>query len=189
MGMVVRKRLSSRTIDRHAKAAKLPPREKPWQLIRIAVRDLRKTEAAEAAGERVKISMDVWHTPRAIRDPYNPRSRAVVCGVCFAGVVMRESCQIPDVVDILPIDFDNDTCKKLAALNDFRVGWVVGAYNQLGISLPDEQWTREVHIVPYEENPAKFKRQMLALAAELQKLHNNQPADLLEDLVPLFDDY
>lgn len=127
---------------------KLP--DKPSALIRVALRDL---EACEK-DPRYEIEMDYWHQANG------------VCKVCLAGSVMAKSLGAPPDKSLGSYDFDEDG--KLVALDYFRLGWIKdGLYQMTGGPVPTSL-RKDRRIASYSDDPADFKRDMNALADELE---------------------
>ena len=132
---------------------KLP--NKPSELIRIAITDLKKAEKSS----KYKIHMGSWHTPA-----YNK------CEICFAGSVMAFSLKRNPQDWLLPEDFTFKTEQKLEALNAFRTGQVDFGLNLLNNRhyLKDDYEIFNRDVIEYNKSPTKFKRQMLNLATDLE---------------------
>lgn len=132
--------------------AKLP--DKPSELIRVALADLRKVEAMP---DVYKIDMGDWH---AVDDDSNH------CFVCLAGSVMAQTLKVDAGSNCEPWDFDEVTCGKLEALNEFRAGCVRAGLSCLdvenGPSVDDREMAR------YADNPEAFHRDMQTLASDLE---------------------
>ena len=69
---------------------------KPWNLIRLAIKDLEKCEI----DPNYKIDMDVWHLP----PNEHISSDDGKCWVCLAGSVMAKHFKVPISEDVI-IDF------------------------------------------------------------------------------------
>ena len=124
---------------------------KPSKLIRVALEDLEKAEAAEG----VDVWMPVWH-----------QVTGGVCTVCFAGAVMRRASS--DGETLCPADFDEETADKLCALNHLRAGSVSGALAAL--THKHVAW-HELDRKPavYGTRPKRFKSDMRRLADDLEQ--------------------
>lgn len=133
------------------KTSQLP--NKPSELIRVALKDLKKAERSP----RYKINMDVWHMPNG------------KCSVCFAGGVMAFSCKASPEEECTYEDFSRSARRKFLFLNSARQGKMGSAFEDLGRSFfKGELFTRK--IVSYMgKGKAKFKQQMSQLATDLAK--------------------
>lgn len=132
----------------------------PSKLIRQALEDLRAVEK----NKEYIVDMGEWHSPR-------PRARnGPRCCVCLTGAVMAQSMGVPidDSYDPLYVE-DSTVRNKLFALNSFRSGAIDAGLNWLGKQLNGRldsiRW-----ITPYDSNPGQFKRDMLKLAKDLEKV-------------------
>lgn len=127
--------------------------DEPSALIRLALRDLEKAERSRL----YTIDMDNWHLPNG------------VCKVCFAGSVMAFSLGARRHDRVEPEDFDNDTRRKLIALNYFRSGRIEYGLLTMGRSLPPgvPDWDRSIR--PYADDPSTFKSSMRSMAKMLAK--------------------
>lgn len=94
--------------------------DKPSELLLLALTDLEMCEN----DPRYEIYMGNWHAP-------NGR-----CRVCAAGAVMAKSLGAPPRDIWGPEDFDEDTERKLRAIDFFRTGAVWDALNWMGITPP-----------------------------------------------------
>lgn len=107
---------------------KLP--DKPSELIRVALVDLRKCEA----DKRYHIDMNQWHVPvRPTQVEENVDEHT--CMVCLAGAVMGQTLEVPlnYYASRISPRFDSDTQCKLGAINYFRVGNLIDAFRLLSI--------------------------------------------------------
>lgn len=148
---------------------KLP--DKPSELIRVAMGDLRKIEQ----DKRYRVRMEEWHS--GITEDHGR------CTVCLAGSVMAKTLDAPIADDLDPSAFDDShTMVRLRALDDFRNGLIhqglleidgycwdgsdlkqklLGEYATLGIP--------ERKIFPaYDDDRQAFRAAMLDLANELE---------------------
>ena len=93
--------------------------DKPSEMIRLALADLRKCEADPAYG----VDMGLCHEP--------------IDGVCYvdlAGAVMAQRLGADKTAEYAPKDFDRETEKKLKALGRLQWGTVGVALDILGVS-------------------------------------------------------
>lgn len=129
--------------------------DKPSELIRIALKDLRKCEK----DPRYKVDMDFWHAPNG------------KCKVCFAGAVMAKRLGVP-----INVSIDSNMTEsqpeylKLLALDYARLGWARDMATTMGCQFDRTLIPGKVDLVPYENNPAAFKRGMRAMA-DLMESH------------------
>ncbi len=124
--------------------------DKPSELIRAGLEDLKKCEADDG----YRICMADWHSPSG-----------QVCTVCFAGSVMAKSLGADKLTDFDPYQFaDGD---KLDALNSFRAGDVAEGLMIMG--LPNEGFSDALDLPGYEDSPVEFHKAMAALADTLEK--------------------
>ena len=135
--------------------------DKPSELIRVALADLRKVEAMP---ETYRVDMNRWHHPMGGK-----------CSVCLAGSVIAQTLGEDPAIDTDHDEIDVDAeglGDKLSALNDFRMGDVHwGVHTMLGEStvrgLPEELHT--ALIAPYDAaDPEAFHRDMAKLADDLE---------------------
>lgn len=130
--------------------------DKPSELIRVALADLRKCEA----DERYEIDMSEWHLPDGDGG----------CFVCLAGAVMAKSLGAEEDDEVTPDNYFLDECgteRKLRALDDFRCGGVRAGLRELGIPMPPMPPTCRPSL--YHESPVQFHADMHALADELER--------------------
>ncbi len=133
------------------KTIKLP--EKPSELIRLALHDLKLTEK----DPRYQVDMGSWH---------QRNSMSGKCEVCFAGAVLAKSIKLKPYVDYRVIDFDEVNGSKLAALDAFRKGLIEYALHELGIY---NHKFKDVEVPEYDENPSMFKKSIRKIATKLHK--------------------
>lgn len=130
--------------------------DKPSELIRLALADLRKVEADEL----YEVNMNLWHAPMHSKP---------VCAVCLAGAVMAMTLGAKPWTDMLPSFYKGKTTRKLSALDSFRIGEVDFALVTLGIDVTAlSQKVANRGIVPYHINREGFHFQMLELADALE---------------------
>lgn len=141
------------------KPATLP--DKASALIRVALLDLAKIEADPF----YRIDMTDWHrgpnrSPSSFHTP--------TCAVCFAGAVMAKSLKAPFESDITPGEFDYDTSRKLAALDDFRRGDIRHGLETMGIETMEEV-VNDMAVADYYHNPERFRADMTVMADYLEE--------------------
>lgn len=128
--------------------------DKPSELIRLALSDLRKCEG----DPNYEIRMEEWH---------RPGTDGETCWVCLAGSVMAKSLNAERDCFLYPTDFGTEGWKKLQALNSFRNGNLVYGLQYLGIhEKPGIAFT--TRITSYSDNREQFHLDMESLAALLQ---------------------
>ena len=101
--------------------------DKPSELIRLALEDLRKAEA----DPRYTVNMNVWH-----EEQLDGEARRT-CSVCLAGAVMAGTLE-KSPFDVLEPENCGRHQSKLKALNQFRMGEL-----HAGLSLIPIVWERE----------------------------------------------
>ena len=89
----------------------IKPPEKKWQLLELALKDLRKAERSD----KYEVHMGFWYKPND------------VCKVCLAGSVMAFSLGVvPNSTvhdrEIDPEDLDKEWMMALYSINDMRCG-------------------------------------------------------------------
>lgn len=135
------------------KTATLP--DKPSELIRVALADLRKVEAMP---DVYRVDMSYWHHPRDGK-----------CSVCFAGAVMAQTIKLDVDAHVSAYDdrFDIETENKLEALNSFREGAVGDGLSYLGRY---SDWHGEYYrdVTPYSDDREAFHCDMQTLASDLE---------------------
>lgn len=135
--------------------SKLP--DKPSELIRLALADLRKCESYPA----YKIDFNRWHYPEL----------GGACCVCLAGSVIAQSLGKNPRFYSKPSDYNSDTEMKLEALDDFRSGNVDGGLFRMNIYEPGQR--KYLHLnrnIPlYELSREDFHEVMESLADDLEK--------------------
>lgn len=135
---------------------KLP--NKPSELIRVALDDLRKVERSPL----YRVDMGEYHTPNG------------KCAVCFAGAVMAKSLGTPPSQMAWPETFGAATAKKLEALNALRTGWVESALDELDLKAwngPMPEGVKSDYRIPAygKRNRNKFHAAMRKLAKTLER--------------------
>jgi len=131
--------------------------KKPSKLIRIALADLTKVERSK----KYEVNMDIYHSGQW---------GETKCAVCFAGAVMAKSLGTATETTVGPTSFKSK--RQLRALDDLRLGDVTDALGSLGRIKSETAERKYRHlnrtIVDYHLDPNKFKRQMRALARDLE---------------------
>jgi len=135
--------------------------EKPSQMIRFALEALREAEEPDA---KVKPDMGTWHEIRNGQ-----------CFACLGGLAANKRFGFDPNVDLRPTEYISQLGKEIYneanayenALNAFRLGNVVYAFNQLSLQLPKTMDSYRV-IVGYNENRELFHQQMNELASDLE---------------------
>lgn len=134
---------------------KLP--DKPSALIQVALRDL---AAVERQPKRFRVCMAFWNNYHEKR-----------CDVCLAGAVMVQTLntRASTVEPALgPNDFPTGIARKLHALEYFRNGEMWEASCELDLEFPEKLY-RERTVTDYRVNPARFKKDMRAMAKALKE--------------------
>lgn len=135
------------------KTATLP--DKPSELIRVALADLRKVEAMPSV---YRVDMNDWHVP-------HPDG---VCEVCLAGAVMAQTFGAPPECRTMPRDCGLEVREKLDALDSFRSGDVYYGIEEMGCELPEDFVDVQRDITLYEIDSEGFHRDMQTLASDLE---------------------
>lgn len=136
---------------------------KPSELVRFALRDLREAEKSP----RYVVEMATWHQPW-----YEPTPEAPTrCLICLAGAVMAFSLGANFEDDVTPGDFGEDNGTKLNAINDLRLGYASCALTAFGLEVENTPASRRFDrdIVPYADDREAFHREMETLASDLEK--------------------
>jgi hypothetical protein len=148
--------------------ASLP--DKPSELIRLAVKDLKSIEKSK----KYVVYMHRYHqtVDNDMMDYFSlPEGK---CAVCFAGSIMARTLKCDPKETVRPDDFDVKTERKLYALDSFRTGSIYEAFDYLKIKVPIvlEYCCNQdnINISGYEENPQQFKTDMLGLASLLEEI-------------------
>jgi hypothetical protein len=135
---------------------------KPSELIRLALKDLRSIEAKP---DLYNINMsEAYHKQLARYHPARGK-----CSVCAAGAVMAETLKIDPEIEVVPDNFDKDTRHKLSAINELRLGDIRFAVEtHLGLPYPSDI-PSYINIPSYErEYPEKFHTAWEELATMLE---------------------
>lgn len=130
---------------------------KPSELIRVALADL---EAVEK-DDRYRVDMRVWHGR-------SDESKEGPCFVCLAGAVMAKSLGADLYNYLVPYDFGEEIDYRLIALDSFRQGFVEAALVHLSVE-PVVGVVPYMTVVPYEDNPVRFKADMHTMATHLEE--------------------
>jgi hypothetical protein len=138
---------------------------KPSKLIRVALKDLRLVERSKT----YDIDMGVYHSPKV---DSNTGQDIEVCRVCFAGSVIAKTFKADPGLVLGPGSpiFDKITSKKLMALDRFREGKIVDAFELMKIKIPLLMIKENVDITSYYDDPTKFKKELSKLADDLEHL-------------------
>jgi len=164
----------TKTVKKTSDALKTPKlSNKPSQAIKQAVADL---TAVEKLKKQYIVDMNGWHDPE---DTYSPVTKQETrkCAVCFAGSVIARAGNDP-AREIYPESFPESVANKLIALDSFRLGDILGGLETWGITkIPlilqnRDSWesSATLDITEYEEDPKQFKKDMLEVASNLEKL-------------------
>ena len=150
---------------------KLPT--KPSDLIRLALRDLALVERSKI----YYVDMGDWH------EPDEEEERGVTCAVCFAGAVMARTFKAPINKPVVPgeMPYQSHNCKRLIALNDFRVGCIEAGLHVINRKLSRVYISEKYGSIfnkienlsaflDYEKDRGKFKRTMRKIARLLEKM-------------------
>lgn len=145
---------------------KLP--DKPSELIRVALVDLRKCEA----DKRYRIDMNQWHVPvHTTQVEENVDEHA--CFVCLSGAVMGQTLEVPldYYANRTSSKFDRDTQCKLGAINFLRMGNLTDAFILLHINLDGTGLPRRpIEVAEYINDSDRFYADMERLAVMLERV-------------------
>jgi hypothetical protein len=138
----------------------------PSALIRVAIADLEK---AEQDTNTYSINMGDWHRPNASKTG----DAHLTCSVCLAGSVMAFSLEASDRHSYAPQDYDDATECALEAINALREGFIAVAQDYLDpdMDMPGWEAVDDRIVTHYEEDPAKFKAEMLQMASDLEAVN------------------
>lgn len=139
---------------KHAFRRPRPLPDKPSELIRVALEDVRLVEK----DDRYIVFMDDWHTTR---------NREGACHVCLAGAVMAKSLKANVWEYTTPKKYPTDVRSKLFALDHFRSGDVNLGLMSMGWP---QKSTRPTRITPYEKDRELFHEDMNELANYLETI-------------------
>lgn len=135
---------------------------KPSKLIRLALADLVRAEHDPL----YEIHMGTWHSrrwvPGAVGEELGP------CSVCFAGVVMAFSLELPIGLDALPECFSDGIKRKLFALDSFRCGGIQTGLAEMGLQLPSGL-AQSMQVPPYDALNGAFHAAMNEMANLLER--------------------
>ena len=129
--------------------------DKPSELIRVALADLRKVERSK----KYVVYMGVYHEP--------DRGRGGKCFVCLAGAVMAKSLSAARDRPLFPEDFPKPVKHKLIAIDSLRIGHIRESMDYLGKRLP-KTIPHYIDVEDYGDDPAQFNRDMRKLAKLLE---------------------
>jgi hypothetical protein len=129
----------------------------PSELLSMALQDLCIVEQSDKS--HYVIDMHKWHVPNADK---------TMCSVCLAGAVLTrfldedEYCQHPDGI------FDAETCRKLGAIDLFRMGSLRSGVRFMGLTVPPG--LHDMEIPAYDEDPSAFRTCIALSAQELKRV-------------------
>ena len=128
--------------------------DKPSELIRLALGDLKKIESKP----NYSVDMDVWVEP----------GRDDICRVCLAGAVLVERYDIHNVHTVE----DDDTNNKLDALNWFRMGDAIMGLVEMGIEASEDNYAElsVLGVAYYEDDQKAFYHDMERMASKLESM-------------------
>ena len=129
--------------------------DKPSELLALALSDLEKAECSD----QYIIDMLYWHEPDISSGK---------CLVCLAGAVMAFSLYFSPDEDFFFVECSFEISRKIFALNNFRLGYIFEAFNNLNISFP-EGMARKRDVTSYRNSPTQFKSDMRNLIKDLRE--------------------
>ena len=124
-------------------------------LLELSLVDLIKCERSP----RYEINMGMYHTPIGS-----------TCEVCLAGSVMAQTLNADRRLNINDTNYPDKLERKLNALDDLRCGDVGWALMYLDRRRKHSEHPLNRDIVPYDDNPGVFKREMRKLARDLREI-------------------
>ena len=148
-----------------AMTADTPLPEKPSAFLRLALADLAKAETSD----RYEIDTRMWHMPSLPSSPV---------AVGLAGAVMAFSLGCHRQYSAHPRDFDDDSAKKLQAIQLFHEGRLVAGLASWG-GVPGLRRLGKPHPLSliedmpgpdYDSDPAGYRRHIESVAARLEEL-------------------
>lgn len=164
--------------------------ERLSDLLELAIGDLEKCETDPG----YVVAMGSWHEEITPLDKWEVASIAddldviedqrarlaegrSVCAVCMAGAVMAQTCRAPREESVGPSGYDQDTERRLLALDLLRQGFVGRARARAeGIGFWDltreerQDYERlDFEATRYERDPEQFKIEMRALVDDLRE--------------------
>jgi hypothetical protein len=137
---------------------KLPDR--PSALVRAALADIEECERDQRYS--IESIDEFWE-----RQWHRLSKDRATCNVCAAGAVMAKSLYVNWGETCTPDDFEQDTRKKLMALNEFRQGDIHTALVHI-MGYAKNPLEVERRITPYAQSRRLFFRQMNLLADDLE---------------------
>lgn len=153
------------------------------EVMRIALRDLRKVEAAD---KLYRVDMGSFHEYDGDADADADEDDGPKCSVCFAGSVMAFSLAAKINKNVNPNDFEPAVERKLLAIDALREGSVVTALNVMygeddsngdyltpKSEIKTAEWVDRVSnlkncMTSYENDPDTFKDEIEVLIALMQ---------------------
>jgi hypothetical protein len=125
--------------------------DKPSELIRLALKDLREVEAMP----HYKVDMGYWHgIPTGEKE----------CLVCLAGAVMARHLGANPALPYFPDNYSTDLQEKLHALNSLRQGYVYSGCKHLDCSTD----LGDRFVCEYDTDKERFYADMELLANDLE---------------------
>jgi hypothetical protein len=137
--------------------------DKLSDLLKVALLDL---EWVESQPEKYMINMADWY-----EKSYDPRIGESMCSVCLAGAVMAKTLgdKVSSRYQRNPESYDEDTSRKLRAINLARQGQIKESLEMLGQALP-KCLPAYIPILRYEAHSNKFKADIKNIIKKLQKV-------------------
>lgn len=124
---------------------------KPSNLIKLALKDLRKCEK----DPRYVVNMNAWHWPNRKRK----------CEICLAGAIMSQTKGCPIKQDTTPVDFGKVWEERFEAVDCFRIGEIRYGLSWLGI---DREFD-DITVPAYEEDRDGFYEAMKEIITLLKE--------------------
>jgi hypothetical protein len=138
----------------------------PSRLIRLAIADFRRVLKLK---KTYVVDMSVWHKPNNH------------CSVCLAGAVIAGTLGAKPDENLGPFDYSDATAEALAALDEFRAGYISDGLSRLDkadlsktktdiVENLEDTISNEIQQSMDNKDWRSFNRHMLRLADELEKI-------------------
>ena len=126
------------------------------ELLDLALNDFDKV----MEDDKYAVNMGGWH----LRG-YGKKK----CRVCLAGSVMAKTLAVRRWHDAWPSDYDNDTSRKLFAINDLRLGNLNDAYYYVYGENPSKNLDKEANVSYFLNNAENWRADMAAVLEILKR--------------------
>jgi len=132
--------------------------DKLSDLMQLALDDLAKVEQ----DPQYRVNMGDWHNGTTV-------AYGNACVVCFAGAVMAKTLGVPSERFVTPARFDEDTRRKLYALDKAREGYVGMALARLGKRDDVCNVDMRRYVVEYAHDPKAWRDDMNQIIKHLRE--------------------